>query len=147
MEFLGPQIVGEDSMQRSALWWAMKRMMHANETAIGAIDIALHDIGGKALGVPVAALLGGVVRETVPALTMAGGCRAVGLGHVHTFHALDAQNRDVEGVSLLTDTEGSRALGLTTGRMRPLHGGARSPGEGAMKRGAQKPSRSWNAMA
>lgn len=72
VEFLGPQIVGEDPMRRSALWWAMKRMMHANETAIGAIDIALHDIGGKALGVPVAALLGGVVRETVPALTMVG---------------------------------------------------------------------------
>ncbi|MGI9604683.1 MAG: mandelate racemase/muconate lactonizing enzyme family protein [Acidimicrobiales bacterium] len=72
IEFLGPRIVGEDPMRRSALWSAMGSMIHANETAIGAIDIALHDIAGKALGVPVAELLGGIVRRSVPALTMVG---------------------------------------------------------------------------
>ena len=72
VEFLGRRLVGEDALRRSALWAAMTRMVHANETAIGAIDMALHDIAGKAFGVPVAELLGGVVRRRVPALTMVG---------------------------------------------------------------------------
>lgn len=72
VEFVGPKIIGEDPMRRSALWSAMSRMMYANETAVGAIDIALHDIAGKVLGVPVAELLGGIVRRSVPALTMVG---------------------------------------------------------------------------
>lgn len=72
IEFLGPRIIGEDPMRRSALWSALSKMMYANETAVGAIDIALHDIAGKALGVPVVELLGGAVRRSVPALTMVG---------------------------------------------------------------------------
>jgi muconate cycloisomerase len=72
VELLGPRLVGEDPMRRSALWAAMSRMVYANETAIGAIDMALHDIAGKILDVPVAELLGGVARRTVPALTMVG---------------------------------------------------------------------------
>ena len=72
IEFIGSQIIGEDPMRRSALWSQMSHMMYANETAVGAIDIALHDISGKALGVPVAELLGGIVRRSVPVLTMVG---------------------------------------------------------------------------
>lgn len=72
LEFLGPRLVGEDPMRRTALWWAMKKMIYANETAIGAIDMALYDIAGKALDVPVAQLLGGMARSKVPALTLLG---------------------------------------------------------------------------
>ncbi|MGI9597673.1 MAG: mandelate racemase/muconate lactonizing enzyme family protein [Acidimicrobiales bacterium] len=72
VEFIGPQILGQDPMRRNALWAAMSKMMYANETAVGAIDIAIHDIAGKALDVPVAELLGGVVRRSIPALTMVG---------------------------------------------------------------------------
>ena len=35
------------------------------QAAISAIDIALHDVKGKALGVPVYELLGGKHRDTV----------------------------------------------------------------------------------
>jgi L-alanine-DL-glutamate epimerase-like enolase superfamily enzyme len=72
IDFLGAQIIGEDPMRRSSLWAKMNTMMYANETAVGAIDIALHDIAGKVLGVPVAELLGGIARRSVPALTMIG---------------------------------------------------------------------------
>ncbi len=72
LDFFGPRLIGEDPLRRTALWWAMKKMIYGNETAIGAIDMALHDIAGKALGVPVAQLLGGLARERVPALTLLG---------------------------------------------------------------------------
>ncbi|MCY4424957.1 MAG: mandelate racemase/muconate lactonizing enzyme family protein [Acidimicrobiaceae bacterium] len=72
IEFIGPRLIGEDPLRRTALWWAMGRMMHANETAKGAIDMALHDIVGKHFGVPVVELLGGRARAAVPALTMVG---------------------------------------------------------------------------
>ena len=43
-------------------------------SAISAIDIALHDIKGKALGVPVYQLLGGKHRDTIPLFaTVHGG--------------------------------------------------------------------------
>jgi len=72
IDFIGPKLIGEDPMRRSSLWAAMSKMMYANETAVGAIDMALYDIAGKVLGVPVAELLGGVARRSIPALTMVG---------------------------------------------------------------------------
>ena len=41
-------------------------VLRGNNDAKGAIDIALHDLQAKALGLPLYALLGGLVRETVP---------------------------------------------------------------------------------
>ncbi len=41
-------------------------------TGIGAIDIALHDIAGKAAGKPVHELIGDKVRDAIPVLTMVG---------------------------------------------------------------------------
>ncbi|MCB0116454.1 MAG: mandelate racemase/muconate lactonizing enzyme family protein, partial [Caldilineaceae bacterium] len=47
--------------------------------AISALDIALHDIVGKALGVPVYQLLGGKQRDYVPCFATARGDSAEGL--------------------------------------------------------------------
>src|SRR5918998_6898161 len=33
VEFLAPLLVGEDPLRRSALFWTMRKVMHANETA------------------------------------------------------------------------------------------------------------------
>ena len=57
-------LVGRDPMQRGALWQEMYRgdYFEGGRTitaAISAIDIALHDLVGKALGIPVYDLLGG----------------------------------------------------------------------------------------
>ena len=72
LNFIGPQIIGDDPMARTILWSKMSKMMYANETAVGAIDIALHDIAGKVHGVPVVELIGGANRHSIPALTMVG---------------------------------------------------------------------------
>ena len=72
IEFIGERLIGKDPLRRNALWAETSKMMYGNETAAGAIDIALHDIAGKVLDLPVAELLGGVTRREVPALTMVG---------------------------------------------------------------------------
>ncbi|HSL26353.1 MAG TPA: enolase C-terminal domain-like protein [Acidimicrobiia bacterium] len=69
---LGARLLGQDPRRLTALWLEMQRGVHGNMTAIGAIDIALHDLAGKALGVPIHQLLGGPTRSTVPALTLIG---------------------------------------------------------------------------
>ncbi|WP_421725007.1 mandelate racemase/muconate lactonizing enzyme family protein [Bauldia sp.] len=64
-------VVGRDPMRIGALWQEMYRSQYFEggrvlQAAISAIDIALHDIKGKALGVPVYELLGGKQRDHVP---------------------------------------------------------------------------------
>lgn len=65
-------------MQRGALWQEMYRSQYFEggrtlTAAISAIDIALHDIAGKKLGVPVYELLGGKQRNWVPTFASGGG--------------------------------------------------------------------------
>jgi L-alanine-DL-glutamate epimerase-like enolase superfamily enzyme len=69
-------VIGEDASRIEHLWQLMYRgyfyppgreKIHAQ----GAIDLALWDIRGKALGVPVHQLLGGLTREYVPCYSTA----------------------------------------------------------------------------
>ena len=71
-------LIGRDPMKRGALWQEMYRGMYFEggrtvTGAISAIDIALYDIAGKALGVPVYELLGGKQRDFVPCFATTGG--------------------------------------------------------------------------
>ncbi len=64
-------LIGRDPMHRGALWQEMYRCQYFEggrvlSAAISAIDIALHDIVGKALNIPVYQLLGGKQRDFVP---------------------------------------------------------------------------------
>jgi len=64
-------LLGKDPRRIGALWQEMYRSQYfeggrALTGAISAIDIALYDILGKSLGVPVYQLLGGKQREAVP---------------------------------------------------------------------------------
>ena len=65
-------------MQRGALWQEMYRSQYFEggrtlTAAISAIDIALYDIVGKKLGVPVYELLGGKQRDWVPTFATGSG--------------------------------------------------------------------------
>jgi galactonate dehydratase len=71
-------LIGKDPMKRGALWQEMYRSQYFEGgrtlvAAISAIDIALYDIAGKALGVPVYQLLGGKQRDHVPGFATTGG--------------------------------------------------------------------------
>jgi galactonate dehydratase len=64
-------LIGRDPMQIGAIWQLLYRSQYFEggrvlQAAISAIDIALHDIKGKALGVPVYQLLGGKQRDVIP---------------------------------------------------------------------------------
>jgi len=72
VRILGALITGENPLDRSSLWSRMSAAVYGNASAIGAIDIAVHDIAGKALGVPVHQLLGGAYRSEIQAMTTVG---------------------------------------------------------------------------
>jgi muconate cycloisomerase len=72
LEALTSTVIGSDPMRRTELWGRLIGTRPAATTAIGAIDIAVHDLAGRALGVPAHQLLGGAVRHRVPALTLVG---------------------------------------------------------------------------
>lgn len=69
---LGARIIGHDPLARTAIWLSLSRTVYGNATAIGAIDIALHDIAGQIHGVPVSELIGGAGRHRIPALSLMG---------------------------------------------------------------------------
>ncbi len=66
---LRDELVGEDPWRREWLWhrvWELDRIEEFPVYALGLVDIALHDLAGKALGVPVYELLG-AFRAEIPA--------------------------------------------------------------------------------
>jgi len=95
---LGPAIVGRDPADITAIWDALYSGSRAHYgaregrlfptvgrrgitvAAISGIDIALWDIAGQALGVPVWRLLGGKYRDRVPAYASGGWAPVGGIG-------------------------------------------------------------------
>jgi len=70
-------LIGRNPMQIGRIWQEAYRSQYFEggrvlQAAISAIDIALHDIKGKALGVPVYDLLGGKQRDNVPTFASTG---------------------------------------------------------------------------
>ena len=95
---LGPAIVGRDPRDITAIWDALYSGSRAHYgvregrlfptvgrrgisiAALSGIDIALWDIAGQALGVPVWQLLGGKYRDRVPAYASGGWAPVGGIG-------------------------------------------------------------------
>ena len=71
-DYLGPQLVGEDPFDRERLFGLID--YRGNSCSKAGIDVALHDLLGKALKTPVCVLLGGRSKDRVPvAVEIAGG--------------------------------------------------------------------------
>ncbi|MDR7551061.1 MAG: enolase C-terminal domain-like protein, partial [Armatimonadota bacterium] len=73
--YLAP-LVGRDPTLIGAIMADLDRALSGHPSAKAAVDMALHDLVGKLLGVPVATLLGGARRPSVRV------ARAVGIGTV-----------------------------------------------------------------
>src|SRR5215216_4534294 len=72
---VGAFLEGEDASAIEAIWHKVLRAFTyvgtrgATTAMLSAIDIALWDIRGQALGVPIYDLLGGAVRDSIPLYT------------------------------------------------------------------------------
>jgi len=77
LEQCAGRLIGQDPQYIERLWQDMSRAFfyppgREKEHALGALDLALWDIRGKALGLPVHALLGGMVRNHCECYNTAG---------------------------------------------------------------------------
>jgi L-alanine-DL-glutamate epimerase-like enolase superfamily enzyme len=67
IHFLKPIVMGQDPLDRERLWHGLwSRSRNTTLRAIGAVDVALWDLGGKAAGLPIHKLLGSY-RDSAPA--------------------------------------------------------------------------------
>ena len=64
--YIAPWLVGRDATGIEALAREMAKRVQGNPFARAAVEMALWDLNGKALGVPVHRLLGGRLRDRVP---------------------------------------------------------------------------------
>jgi L-alanine-DL-glutamate epimerase-like enolase superfamily enzyme len=70
--YFGPRLIGKDPFDREEMLYQLD--FRGNSCARSALDLAIHDLMGKALGVPVSDLIGGRCREkVVVALEIDGG--------------------------------------------------------------------------
>ncbi len=106
-------LLGQDPMRAGALWQQMYRSQYFEggrtlTAAISAIDLALHDIKGKALGVPVYQLLGGKQRDFVPCFATAQA--PMGPRLVENVKALVAYGFDSIRIGATSPDNGSDGL-------------------------------------
>ncbi len=66
-EQFAPILIGQNPLEHRRLWRELWGPNFGDGMAVGGVDIALHDLRGKALNLSVADLYGGRLRERVPA--------------------------------------------------------------------------------
>lgn len=103
-----PLLVGRDPRSIGTSWRTRWLAPFENRLAVGAIDIALHDLVGQALGVPVHQLYGGARRDRVPVYASGGG-------YFHGVHPADVWPAETQGYV----ARGFRAIKLKIGRYDP----------------------------
>jgi L-alanine-DL-glutamate epimerase-like enolase superfamily enzyme len=96
-QFVRKVLVGQDAFKREKLWcelehWQRGSAGQLTDRALAAVDSALWDLAGRALGQPVYKLLGGY-RDSVPAYgsTMCGDETAGGLSSPEDYAAFAVQ--------------------------------------------------------
>jgi muconate cycloisomerase len=71
-DHFAPTLIGGDPLAIEAAHVAMNTVLQGNCSAKCAVDVALHDLAGRILGVPVCSLLGGPLRTELPVLSSIG---------------------------------------------------------------------------
>lgn len=103
---LAPLLIGEDPRPIERLYWDMLRATRQNlggvtHKAIAGIELALWDLKGKALGVPVYELFGGPLRDRMRlywshcATTRAGMADMLGVPPLRTYQDIHDLGREV----------------------------------------------------
>jgi len=64
-EYLAPAVVGMDPLDINGIWRKMDEVVNGQYSAKAGIDVALHDLIGKALGIPLWQYLGGAYRTEI----------------------------------------------------------------------------------
>ena len=64
---LKPLLMGKNPLDHRQLWRAIWGANFGDGRAVGGVDVALHDVRGKALGLSIADMYGGRMRDTVAA--------------------------------------------------------------------------------
>jgi L-alanine-DL-glutamate epimerase-like enolase superfamily enzyme len=120
-DVIAPALLGADPCAVTAARAAMDKAVIGNSYAKCAVDIALHDIWGKSVGLPIYKLLGGAVRDTVKVAHMVGlmgdteamaeavGAVADGLSALQIKGGVDA-DRDVRLIGMLRRELGDDVL-------------------------------------
>jgi D-galactarolactone cycloisomerase len=68
---LAPKLIGQNPLAHRSLWRSLWGANFGHALAVGGVDIALQDLRGKLLNLPVAELYGGRLRPKVPAYASA----------------------------------------------------------------------------
>jgi D-galactarolactone cycloisomerase len=106
-DVLAPLLVGEDPCGVRRLWPRLWDATFGNGFAVGGVDIALHDLWGKVLGVPVHQLYGGARRTRIPVYASSG--------YVQGQEPADQWPTEVAGLA----ERGFRAVKLKIGKYAP----------------------------
>jgi L-alanine-DL-glutamate epimerase-like enolase superfamily enzyme len=146
-DVLGPSLVGTDPLAYEATRHTLDTVVRGNSYAKAAIDMALHDLAGKACGLPIHRMLGGPHRSGVAVAHMVGimpfddaiseaeaavsdGVKAIqvkgGIDPERDVH-LVAQLRDLLGPPSTYDSTPTRAISGPNGRRRSSLGFRRAP--------------------
>lgn len=64
-KYLVPAVLGKDPFDLVGIWRAMDGVVNGQYSAKSAIDTALHDLIGRALGIPVWRYMGGAARQVI----------------------------------------------------------------------------------
>ncbi len=104
-EQLGPQLIGRSPLEYRKLWREMWGANFGHALAVGALDMALNDVRGKALNLPVAELFGGRLRDSVPVYGSA----------MNYVEGEDPEDRFPEEARMLVG-QGFKALKMRLGR-------------------------------
>ncbi len=92
--YFAPLLVGADPLNISTLLRQIDVPLKGHKFAKSAVDLALHDIAGKAMGVPVYQLLGGAMRDK------AAICHSVGNASPE-FEAEEAAGTAADGIKTM----------------------------------------------
>ncbi|MCQ6256655.1 muconate cycloisomerase family protein [Pseudomonas sp. Q11] len=105
-KWFAPLLIGQDASNLNAAMQRVDRVIRGNTFARSAVETALLDAQGKRLGLPVAELLGGRVRDGVEvAWTLASG----------------DTGRDIEEAEHMLDVRRHRHFKLKIGAAEPAH--------------------------